>query len=546
MTTNRGIWVNIAAVVVLAGCQADGRRVQETAAARAATPRPSTPEPAGSSRYTAAKAPVTSDIVLTHAEEAEPMTAAVAATAPAAFALASQPNEVVTPADILPAPDPVPAATGPGSSGSAGGLSLPNAVAVGLYSNPDLIALRGQEGVSQAMLGVAQTYPWNPFVQAQLLPQGHPFDPGTGPGSGSGKTNYYVWVMQRFELAHQRRYREQAASAALNQVRWNIQQGELLNIAQTARLYFLALYQQDLHRLAVETAELNENLHGVVERRFAAGLATTAEVTTAKVVARQSHRQAQLAEATSQAALLALRQQLNIPVTEPLQLAERLADYQWLPVRSLETGDAAMALQTAETYNLAAELASARPDVMAACAGVMVASANFSLARAAQVPDIQSGPIYDTGDDGTKFLGLRLQMDIPVFNTGAPLARQRHAEQNQQTLLYTQLKARATLEAQTAIDRYERARRLAEASQVDLAPFAERMPRELQDVIAQFEAGQTDVLAVFATQNSLLQDRRTYLDLLNEVAQSAANVIQFAALPLERLIVVRTAAPLAD
>ncbi|MGD9854871.1 MAG: TolC family protein [Planctomycetaceae bacterium] len=407
-------------------------------------------------------------------------------------------------------------------------LSLTGVVSASLLQNPDLVAARGQEQVSVAAQGVAETYPWNPFVQSQLLP-------GTG-GDNSTQTSYYFWLMQRFELAHQQRYREEAATALLNQVRWNIHQAELLNVAQTARLYFAAQYQSELYRLANETAELNEKLLGVVQRRFKAGLATSAAVTTAEVAARQSRRQAHLADATYQTAVLAVRQQLNLPVNMPLSMSERLSDYEWHAVTSLEVGTDARSLTTGDSASLAAELASGRPDVLAAQSGVSVAFANAELANAARMPDIQAGPILNTFPNGAETLGVRFQMDLPIWNSGKPLAHQRQVEQRQQALVYEQLRTRATLEAQMAIDRYERARRLAQESQVDLSPIADNPPPDLQSIITQFDAGQADVLAVFATQTSLLQDRRTYLDLLNELAQSAAGVVQATAVPLDRLI----------
>ncbi len=408
-------------------------------------------------------------------------------------------------------------------------LNLTSAVSTSLLQNPDLVAARGQVQVSLAAQGVAETYPWNPFVQSQLLP-------GTGNGA-SGKTNYYVWAMQRFELAHQQQYRESSASAALNQARWNIQQSELINVAQTSRVYFQTLYQHDLYNLAQESADLSEKLHGVVERRFEATLATAAEVTIAKVAARQSRRQADLAEANYQTALLALRQQLNVPLSAPVELTDRLSEYSWQPVRTVESPDSSMKL---DISSLAAELVEGRPDVMAACAGVMVANSNEQLAHAARIPDLQAGPIYNTFANGDATLGVRVQMDVPVWNNGAPLAHQRHMERHQQSLIYTQLKTRAALEAQMAIDRYERARRLAEESRVELRPFSEQMPPDLHEMMSQFEAGQADVLAVFMTQNNLIQERRTYLDLLNELSQSAAAVIQMTALPPEHLLNVNT------
>jgi cobalt-zinc-cadmium efflux system outer membrane protein len=410
-------------------------------------------------------------------------------------------------------------------------LTLADALNRSLLSNPDLIALRGRLDVNEAMVGVARTYPWNPFVQAQFFPRGHPFDPGTPgvPGSGAGGSNYYVWVMQRFELAHQRQFRIQGALASLDQVRWTIFQGELLNVAQTTRLYFAALYQEELYDLARENAELNEKLAEVVERRFKANLAKAGDVTTAKVAARQARRQAELADATYRAAVLALYQQLNLPANPVFRLTHRLTETHWLPLRPAGTPESEAAADSA----LAAELVEGRPDVLAAQAGVRASDANLRLARAGMVPDLQAGPIYETSDAGINFLGLRLQMNLPVFDTGAPLARQRQAERNVQQLSADQLKVRATLEAQAAINLYERVRSL--AGQAAPTASGEAAP-ELKEITRQFETGQADVLAVLTTQSTLLQERRVYLDLLGQLGQAAAAVIQATGLPPDRVL----------
>src|SRR6478672_11911469 len=56
-------------------------------------------------------------------------------------------------------------------------LSLFDAVEMGLSQNPDLIAQRTAEGVSEGMLGVAETYPFNPWVQIQVTPYQKSGDP---------------------------------------------------------------------------------------------------------------------------------------------------------------------------------------------------------------------------------------------------------------------------------------------------------------------------------------------------------------------------------
>jgi outer membrane protein TolC len=409
---------------------------------------------------------------------------------------------------------------------------------MGLSQNPDLIIIRGTANVSAAMVDVAGVYPWNPFVQAQFFPTGSPFTPSSTPGGQAGGSNYYVWLMQRFELGHQRLRRKDSAIAALGQANWNIRQAELTNLAQTERLFFTALYQRQLRDLAADADTLGDRLVEVVDRRFKAGLATGLETANARIASRQSRRQHHLADAAFQAALLALRQQLGLPSNAPLDLTGDLTKFQWLPISDAFCSVAGSA--SIDPQILAAEMAEARPDVMAARSAVAVAHANLGLARAARVQDIQAGPIYETADDGTRYLGFRMQRDFGVFNNGSALAGQRQTELQQQNLAHDQLKRRATNEATSAIDRYERARRLAADAENEAAGSA---PPELDQVIHEYEAGNAEIVNVLAIQNNLLQVERSSLDLINEVALSAALVTQATALPPERLFTIRADKP---
>src|SRR5262249_42946295 len=133
------------------------------------------------------------------------------------------------------------------SLAAAPALGLAEAIETSLTRNPDLIALRESENVGRAVVRVAATYPFNPTVQTRILPY-NKFQNGT-----DAATYNYVLVWQQFELAHQRRYREANASAALDATRWTIQQAELVNVALTTQLYLAALYQHGLHDLAEMT-----------------------------------------------------------------------------------------------------------------------------------------------------------------------------------------------------------------------------------------------------------------------------------------------------
>lgn len=419
------------------------------------------------------------------------------------------------------------APSGPGGLGSSvdsGGpqLSLDAAIATSLDRNDTLVTLRAGEPVAQAMLDVAEHYPFNPTIKAEVLPYAR------DPTGNLLAVRNSVYILQTLELAHQQRYREASAAAALNQIRWSVIAAELTTLATTEKLFFTAVYQRDLRDLAQRAASLNEELAADVERRFKSGLAKPGEDTTARVSLRQSHKQVALAEANYKLALVALERQLNLVGDRPFELVGRLEDFQWLPIDGAGSapGEVQSSAQLAETF------ADERPDVRAAQAGTNVAQSNADLARANTVQNIQFGPYYERDEFETLFFGFAAQMNLPIWDSGKPLARQREAECAQKVIGLNALRMRARVEVQTALERYQRARNLAEKEHSNLV---QSLSGDLARVKRQFDAGQADILNVFATQTALLQEQKAYLDLLNELAQSAADVTLTAGLPPARV-----------
>ena len=391
-------------------------------------------------------------------------------------------------------------------------LSIRDAIETGLAQNPELRALRQAEGVGTTTLGVAQTYPFNPWVQVQATPYQKAQD------GGPGTTTHYVLLMQQIQLAHQQQYREEAACAALNSIRWNILQAELLNVAQTERLYFAAVYQQGLRDLANINARNNRQLLEILQSQFEAGQATAADVAIVRLDVRSTTQQQKIAEANLQTALLDLKRHLGLQMEMQFDLDDDVTRWTWRPTESTQM----------------AELAGGRPDVMAARADADTARANSGLANAARTPDLQIGPIYLRDDFGVTFLGFRAQMDVPVINNGVPLLRQREAELCQRLMTAQQLATRARLEAEAAANRYERARRLLVES---ANPSQTSFPIELQRLEEQFKAGEVDILRVLQARNSLLQSQRADLDTFNELMLAAVAVTATTGSPLESLMI---------
>ncbi|HXY33537.1 MAG TPA: TolC family protein, partial [Planctomycetaceae bacterium] len=333
-------------------------------------------------------------------------------------------------------------------------LTLDAAIATALDRNDTLVTLRAGEPIAQAMVEVSQRYPWNPYIKAEVLPYAR------DPYGNLLAVRNTVYILQSLELAHQQRYREASAAAALNQVRWTVVAGELTTLATTEKLFFTALYQRDLRDLAQRAAALNEELEGDVERRFKSGLSKPGEEITARVSLRQSQKQAALADQNYKVAVLALQRYLNTPADRPFELVGRLEDFAWSSFDGLAS--AAGAAGALNPTQLAETLADERPDVRAGQAGVDVAQANADLARANTVQNIQFGPYYERDEFETLFFGFAAQMNLPIWDSGKPLAHQREAECAQRLIGFNALRTRARVEIQTALDRYQRARALAE------------------------------------------------------------------------------------
>ena len=411
-------------------------------------------------------------------------------------------------------------------------LSLFDAIETGLIQNPDLTAQRQLEGVSVGALGVARTYPFNPFLQITATPWQDRID------HGPTVVYHYVLVMQTLQIAHQQRYREDVGMAQLTSVRWNILQAELNNIAQTERLYFTAAYLRGVRDLLVANAELNETLLVISERQLQAGQAAGSAVAIVRLATGATRRQARLAEANYQTALRDLRRQLYIPLATPIDVSDDLSQFGWqsaAPDRLLaaKCSSSMQPIPHGVSPRPTADLVAGRPDGLAARADVSAARSAAQLARASRVPDLVVGPYYQRTESGTYYYGFRTQNDIPVINNGNTLLRQRQAEARQRQVAAEQIMLRAEIEAEAAIDRYERARRL--LSEFEPGSTA-AVPAELQRLEWQFTANEVDILRVFTSRTSLIQMRRSQLDLLNEAAQAAANVTAATAAPPQAII----------
>lgn len=415
-------------------------------------------------------------------------------------------------------------------SGLTSASELLRTLSLAVAHNPDLVTLRQSERVGVATLDVANTYPFNPYVQVQATPYQELA------GQGPGTTAHYVLLMQRMQLAHQQEFREEAATSSLNGIRWGINYAELQTASQAAQFYFTLLYQRGLLDIARVSHNNNEQLLDVATKRLAAGDTSAADVATVQMDTLSTEQQLRLADANYQSARRDLLRHLGLPMQIPTTFGGDLLQFRWrMPSPDLSVNERfpATNVSALEAEAWVASWATTRPDVMAAHANIDVAKANWRLASADRTPDMIAGPYYQRSPDGTTFLGLRAEMTIPVINSGRPLEYQRAAEFSQRTTLWQQTQLRAELEAQAALERYAVAYKALRQSSAD----QEKASRPaLESLERQFRDGEIDVVRVIQARTSILQQQRSRLDLHNELAQAAAVFVGATGLPIELLI----------
>jgi outer membrane protein TolC len=151
---------------------------------------------------------------------------------------------------------------------------------------------------------------------------------------------------------------------------------------------------------------------------------------------------------------------------------------------------------------------------------------------ASRVPNVSLGPRYERDESRTLFAGLELQVDVPVINTGRETVWQGETEVRRKQVALEQLRIKARLEIESAVERYERARAIVEQFRPGAAG---ELDQEVARVADLFLAGQTDLLTLYSIRGKVLQSQRDYLDALNQLAQAAADLTAATATPYTAL-----------
>jgi cobalt-zinc-cadmium efflux system outer membrane protein len=387
-------------------------------------------------------------------------------------------------------------------------MDLETALQWTLSCNSTVIAARQNIHVSAAALAVARRFPTslNPTLSVSYCPW--VFE--RLPEDGVHRLKEFVNVTwgQPIELGHRQGYRVEMGQAAYSQTQWTSLLTELTALVQTYRVHQTATYRRQKLALAQQLADFNTNLLGALRRQFEANLAPPADLVLAEVENQATAQQLEVARLEYAAALVELRQQINVP--QWAASAEPAGDLR-APAEGLPGDEAAM---------LRLALAG-RPEVHEAEAAVANARAALRLARANRIPIPSIGPTYERNETGASFYGVAVTTPVPMFNAGGPMVRQREAELHRECVALEQARQQVTVQVRAVLAKWNQAQRSAAATHQRWAPVrtqSERMTRL-------YEAGQADLVKLLQFRQRLIEAENAQLDAVWQVTQAYADLL---------------------
>ncbi len=381
-------------------------------------------------------------------------------------------------------------------------LTLDAAVRYALTNNPELTALRQQNGIAAAGVVIARTYPFNPTLESKIRA-------ATGPAS-AGITNNVSNehnVLIDVELHHQGRYRRQGAYAALSRTEMEVAAQELNFAIRTVRAFDALLYRHEKLRLAGETVRLNEQAAEQVRTLVENGRLRGADLILSRTEADDARAQQAPARKEYVAARYELRRLLGV-INEEIDIEGTLG----LP--AMPESDVANLMQTALDQ---------RPDLHARQQAVAEAEAKYRLEVANRYGNPNIGPAYEYDPARVNLIGFQIVLPLPVFNTHRGDIMQRDAERIKAALDLHQAEVQVRQDVQTALARLAETRNWVSTYRTQLLPNMQKSLEGIEQLFTKGDPG-VDVLRVIDVRRKLLKTRDGYLDAQWEASQAQADL----------------------
>jgi cobalt-zinc-cadmium efflux system outer membrane protein len=281
------------------------------------------------------------------------------------------------------------------SAKTASAMTVAEAVEVALKNNPDIQAVRLEQGAAQGRLDQAGL--WlrsNPVIEGSLSRK------DTIPGGGEKVTNHAFSLSQEFEIAGQRGLRVDAAKNGMEKASQDIRDRHRILVAEVKDSFAKALATKRRVELADEAVRLQEQLVSSATVKYQAGEISQLEQNLADVELGKARRERLLAEKERREALLNL--QMILGLTPKLDFSV--------------DGDLPMeAPAIPDKEKLRTLTASQRPDVLSASAEVQQARSAMKLAGREAIPSFTVTGFYSQ-DDRLNETGVMLSFPLPLFD----------------------------------------------------------------------------------------------------------------------------------
>ncbi|MEE9910327.1 MAG: TolC family protein [Deltaproteobacteria bacterium] len=275
-------------------------------------------------------------------------------------------------------------------------LTVEEAVRQALKFNPDLQALRLEEGAAQGRLEKARLLLiHNPTIEGSLSKKDKPEEAG-----GGAFTNYGFKLSQEFEIAGQRGARIRAAEKEIASVQAGIRDRERILISEVKDAFTRVLALKKKSGLAREIVRLKEDLLGFTRVKFEAGDVSGLDVNLAEVELSKAKRELLLGDREYRESLLVFQGFLGSSPDRSLILQGDL------PLEAPALPDRAALKERAFFL---------RPDARANGLDVEKAEAALNLAKKESVPNVTLSGFYDR-DELRNAIGLAVSIPIPLFD----------------------------------------------------------------------------------------------------------------------------------
>lgn len=301
----------------------------------------------------------------------------------------------LAPAQTAPAPAASPAAA------TNRTLTLQEAWALVLSANPGIRAKQAQLAAAEGQASDAAA--WlsnNPQFTAERTRRTVP-----ATGSTERRTEWSTGISQTLEIAGQPGHRREAANAALQALRSEIEDTLRQQRAEVGQRFFRVLALQQRVEVEAQALRLFEDTARAVEKRRAAGEDTRLDANVALVEAERARNQ-----------LATIQEQL-------IEARSALATFIQLPPPELPQAAGDLTLQALPyTREELTQSAAAQPKLQALSAREQSAQAKLNLERAARYPDLtlginvgREGP----GDARERLTMLTVSVPLPLFKHNA-------------------------------------------------------------------------------------------------------------------------------